>query len=89
MSAAITTLSRRLMSAILAGRAGWQGWSSAGGWGKPPTPLFPDRVGEMSIRQIDGKPVLSYFNGSEAVAIFPALSRHKPLTEALPLSGPE
>ncbi|MGA5541632.1 DUF4185 domain-containing protein [Mycobacterium sp. NPDC051198] len=45
-------------------RAGWQGWSSTGGWGKPPTALFSDRVGEMSIRQIDGKPVLSYFNAT-------------------------
>ena len=33
-----------------------------GGWNKPPTPLWPDRVGEMSVRQIDGKTVLSYFN---------------------------
>lgn len=49
-------------------RSAWQGWSSApgakGGWNKPPTPLWPDRVGEMSIRQIDGKTVLSYFNAS-------------------------
>jgi hypothetical protein len=35
-------------------RASWQGWSSAAGWGKPPTPLWPDRVGEMSVRQILG-----------------------------------
>jgi hypothetical protein len=45
-------------------RANWQGWSSAAGWGKPPTPLWPDRIGEMSVRQIDGKTVLSYFNAS-------------------------
>jgi Domain of unknown function (DUF4185) len=45
-------------------RATWQGWSSTGGWNKPATPLWPDRVGEMSIRQIDGKTVLSYFNAS-------------------------
>lgn len=45
-------------------RASWQGWSATGGWGKPPTALFTDRVGEMSIRQIDGKPVLSYFNAT-------------------------
>jgi Domain of unknown function (DUF4185) len=49
-------------------RASWQGWSGLtgpdGGWGKPPTPLWPDRIGEMSIRQIDGKTVLSYFNAS-------------------------
>jgi hypothetical protein len=45
-------------------RASWQGWSSQGGWGKPPTPLWPDRIGEMSVRQIDGKTVLSYFNTS-------------------------
>ena len=34
------------------------------GWGKPPTPLWPDWIGEMSVRQIDGKTVLSYFNAS-------------------------
>jgi hypothetical protein len=45
-------------------RASWQGWSAQAGWGKPPTPLWPDRVGEMSIRQIDGQTVLSYFNAS-------------------------
>jgi hypothetical protein len=32
--------------------------------GKPPTPLWSDRIGEMSVRQIDGKTVLSYFNAS-------------------------
>ena len=46
-------------------RASWQGWSSDG-WNKAPTPLWPDRIGEMSIRQIDGKTVLSYFNASTA-----------------------
>ena len=45
-------------------RSSWQPWSATGGWGKPPTPLWPDQVGEMSIRQIDGKTVLSYFNAS-------------------------
>jgi hypothetical protein len=45
-------------------RSRWQGWAGGpnGGWNKPPTPLWPDQVGEMSIRQIDGKAVLSYFN---------------------------
>ncbi len=49
-----------------ADRARWQGWSGLpgpqGGWNKPPTPLWADRNGEMSIRQIDGMAVLSYFN---------------------------
>jgi hypothetical protein len=45
-------------------RSTWQGWSSADGWKKPPTPLWSDRVGEMSVRQLDGKTVLSYFNAS-------------------------
>ena len=45
-------------------RATWQGWSDAQGWGHEPTPLWDDRVGEMSVRQIDGKTVLSYFNAS-------------------------
>lgn len=47
-------------------RDSWQGWSglpgSQGGWGKAPTPLWDGRVGEMNVRLIDGKPVLSYFN---------------------------
>jgi Domain of unknown function (DUF4185) len=45
-------------------RSRWQGWASGpdGGWNKKPTPLWPDQVGEMCIRQIDGKTVLSYFN---------------------------
>jgi hypothetical protein len=45
-------------------RSSWQPWSGTGGWNKPPTPLWPDKVGEMSIRQVDGKTVLSYFNAS-------------------------
>lgn len=47
-------------------RSRWQGWAagSGGGWNQSPTPLWPDRVGEMSVRQIDGKTVLSYFNAS-------------------------
>ncbi|QIV85376.1 DUF4185 domain-containing protein [Mycolicibacterium frederiksbergense] len=43
-------------------RSAWQGWSAVAGWGQEPTPLWPDRVGELSVRQIDGKTVLSYFN---------------------------
>ncbi|MCV7234746.1 DUF4185 domain-containing protein [Mycobacterium branderi] len=47
-------------------RSRWQGWASGpgGGWGKPPTPLWEDEVGEMSFQQIDGKAVLSYFNSA-------------------------
>ena len=49
-------------------RSSWQGWSglpgAPGGWNKPPTPLWGDRVGEMSVKQIDGKTVLSYFNAT-------------------------
>ena len=45
-------------------RSSWQAWSATDGWGKPPTPLWPDKVGEMSVKQIDGKTVLSYFNSS-------------------------
>jgi hypothetical protein len=46
-------------------RSSWQPWSAAAaGWNKPPTPLWPDKIGEMSIRQIDGKAVLSYFNAT-------------------------
>ena len=47
-------------------RSRWQGWAAGpgGGWNKSPTPLWPDQVGEMCVRQIDGKTVLSYFNAS-------------------------
>lgn len=49
-------------------RSTWQAWSglpgAGGGWGKAPTPLWNDAVGEMSVRQIDGKAVLSYFNAT-------------------------
>ncbi|KUI06125.1 DUF4185 domain-containing protein [Mycobacterium sp. IS-3022] len=45
-------------------RSSWQGWSAGSGWGNTPTALWPDAVGEMSIRQIDGKTVLSYFNAT-------------------------
>jgi hypothetical protein len=51
-------------------RAGWQAWGGLpgagvpGGWNRPAVPLWPDRIGEMSMRQIDGKTVLSYFNAS-------------------------
>ena len=45
-------------------RSSWQGWSADSGWGHAPTPLWSDAVGEMSIRQIDGKTVLSYFNAA-------------------------
>jgi Domain of unknown function (DUF4185) len=47
-------------------RSKWQSWSAlpGAGWSKPPTPLWNDRVGEMCIRQIDGKTVLSYFNAT-------------------------
>ena len=47
-------------------RSRWQGWAAApgGGWNKTPEPLWPDKVGEVSMREVDGKPVLSYFNAS-------------------------
>lgn len=50
-------------------RSTWQGWASGGGgepggWNKPPTPLWNEQIGEMSVKQIDGKTVLSYFNGT-------------------------
>ncbi|KAA0097792.1 DUF4185 domain-containing protein [Mycolicibacterium sp. P1-18] len=45
-------------------RSSWQAWSGGATWGKAPVALWGDRVGEMSIRQVDGKTVLSYFNAS-------------------------
>ncbi len=54
----------RVAPADFTDRSAWQGWSATAGWNKPPTPLWGDRVGEMSVRQIDGKTVLSYFNAS-------------------------
>jgi hypothetical protein len=41
----------------------WQGWTGVA-WGGDPAPLWGDRVGEMSVRQIDGRTTLSYFNAS-------------------------
>ena len=48
-------------------RGSWKGWSDELGWGHPPTPLWPDRIGEMSIRQIDGKQVTMGANLQTAV----------------------
>ena len=47
-------------------RSRWQGWAPGpgGGWNKPATSLWGDKIGEMSFKQIDGKAVLSYFNAS-------------------------
>ncbi|SHX87119.1 putative secreted protein [Mycobacteroides abscessus subsp. abscessus] len=47
-------------------RATWQGWGvdaqGKGAWGRPPTPLWGDHLGEMSMKLVDGQAVLSYFN---------------------------
>lgn len=66
-------------------RSAWQGWSAAAGWGHPPTPLWSDPVGELSVRQIDGKTVLSYFNAGTGnmevrVAADPTLLGSAPVT---------
>lgn len=53
----------RVPPADFSDRSRWQGWSPVG-WGTTPTPLWGDRVGEMSVRQIDGMTVFSYFNAS-------------------------
>lgn len=45
-------------------RSAWQGWGGEGGWGRPPVALWHDQIGELSLRQIEGKTVLSYFNGT-------------------------
>ena len=45
-------------------RSRWQGWAFGSGWNRTPTPLWPDKVGETSMRQIDGRTVLSYFNAT-------------------------
>ena len=44
-------------------RASWQAWSPQG-WGGVAAPLWDDKIGEMSVRQLDGRTVLSYFNTS-------------------------
>lgn len=54
----------RVAPAQFTQRSAWQGWSLTAGWGNTATPLWNDPVGELSVRQIDGKTVLSYFNGS-------------------------
>lgn len=53
----------RVGPAAFTDRSAWQGWTGSD-WGGDPAPLWPDRLGEMSIRQIDGRTVLSYFNAS-------------------------
>jgi hypothetical protein len=47
-------------------RSRWQGWAAGidGGWGREPTPLWGDQIGEISFTQIDGKAVLSYFDAT-------------------------
>lgn len=48
-------------------RDAWQPWTGQD-WGQPgdvaTTPISPDRYGELSFREVDGRPVLSGFNGS-------------------------
>lgn len=73
-------------------RAKWQGWSATAGWNRPPTPLWGDRVGEMSIRQIDGKTVLSYFNATTGnmeirVAAAPTALGAAPVTTVVRADG--
>ncbi len=47
-------------------RSRWQGWAAGpdGGWNNTATPLWGDMIGEMSMKQVDGLSVLSYFNAS-------------------------
>jgi hypothetical protein len=45
-------------------RSRWQAFSGGGVWGKAPIPLWGAKIGEMSIRQVDGKTVMSYFNAT-------------------------
>jgi hypothetical protein len=58
----------RAKPATFTDRSTWEGWSGLsgpdGGWNKPATPLWGDRIGEMSIREIEGKTVLSCFNAT-------------------------
>jgi hypothetical protein len=58
----------RVAPQVFTDRSKWQGWSGLsgrdGGWGKPPTPLWGDMIGEMNVRQVEGKTVLAYFNAS-------------------------
>lgn len=55
----------RVTPAKFTDRSAWLGWAGPErGWGGAPTSLWTDPVGELSIRQIDGHAVLSYFNGA-------------------------
>lgn len=65
-------------------RSSWQAWTGAG-WGDDAAPLWADRVGEFSVRQIDGATVLSYFNATTGnmeirVARNPTLLGSAPVT---------
>lgn len=48
-------------------RGAWQPWTGSG-WGKPgelaTVPMSPNTYGELSFREVDGKPVLSGFNST-------------------------
>ncbi|MBS9535432.1 DUF4185 domain-containing protein [Mycobacterium sp. M1] len=75
----------RVAPAKFTDRSAWQGWAAGAGWGHKPTPLWGDPVGELSLRQVDGKPVLSYFNGTTGdmevrVAYEPTLLGSAPVT---------
>ncbi len=77
-----------------AGRAGRTCRDPPAAGARPPTPLWGDRIGEMSIKQIDGKTVLSYFNASTGnmevrVADDPTLLGTAPVTTVVsPRTGP-
>lgn len=82
----------RAKPATFTDRSSWQGWAgpgARGGWNRPaasgPAPLWPDRIGEVSIKAIDGKVALSYFNASTGdmevrVADDPTLLGSAPVT---------
>lgn len=74
----------RVPPAKFTDRGAWQGWS-AKGWGTAATPLWPDKTGELSFKQVDGRAVLSYFNSSTGnmevrVAADPTLLGSAPVT---------
>lgn len=63
---------RRVPEAQILTPAAYQGWGwteqTGWAWGNAPTPIIPGRIGEMSVRYVQGTWVLAYFD-PEAYAI--------------------
>ncbi|MFD7019298.1 DUF4185 domain-containing protein [Streptomyces sp. NPDC059928] len=58
----------RVPRARIADPAAYQPWGRAqgvGAWGNPPTPVLPGRIGEMCLRPLAGRWLLTWFDAGE------------------------